>query len=55
MKKIYLAHTIKDFEDFVNRTDIEVISVDVKVVENSYQFQENFAGVIYYKLLTPLN
>lgn len=53
MKRVELFNTMKSFEDFVNRTDIEVISVDIKVVEQSYTFQEGFAAVIFYKDLTP--
>ncbi len=50
MKKLFLAHTIKDFEEFVNREDIEILQVDIKVVEQSYLFQECFAGIIFYKI-----
>ena len=38
-----------DFESFINRTDIEVLQVDVKVVEQSFMFQESFAAVVFYK------
>ena len=47
-----MATSIKEFEEFVNRTDINVISVDVKVVEQNSMFQEHFAGIIFYELLT---
>ena len=51
MKKIKIFSSIQAFEDFVNREDIEVLSVDLKVVEQSYSFQECFAGLVYYKQL----
>lgn len=52
MKKLQILSRIKDFEEFVNRTDIEIISLDVRGCEQSFMFQENFIAVIYYKLLT---
>lgn len=52
MKKVKLFYTMSEFEAFVNRTDIEVLSVDVKVVEQSFMFQESFAAVIFYRELS---
>ena len=52
MKKVQLFSQMSDFEEFINRTDIEVIQVDVKVVEQSYTFQESFAAVVFYKVLS---
>ena len=52
MKKVELFSQMSDFEEFINRTDIEVIQVDVKVVEQSYTFQESFAAVVFYKVLS---
>ncbi len=52
MKKVQLFSQMSDFEEFINRTDIEVIQVDVKVVEQSYMFQESFAAVVFYKVLS---
>ena len=49
MKKVQLFNTMEGFEEFMNRTDIEVIQVDVKVVEQSMMFQQNFAAVVFYK------
>ena len=49
MKKVQLFNTMEGFEKFINRTDIEVIQVDVKVVEQSMMFQQNFAAVVFYK------
>lgn len=48
MKKIFMTPSIREFEAFVNRTDIEVISVDVKSVEQNCVFQEGFCGLIFY-------
>lgn len=52
MKKVQLFSRMSDFEEFVNRTDIEIIQVDIKVVEQSCIFQESFAAVVFYKLNT---
>lgn len=52
MKKVELFNTMESFEEFINRTDIEVIQVDVKVIEQSMTFQQNFAAVVFYKLLS---
>ena len=52
MKRVQLFNTMESFEEFINRTDIEVIQVDVKVVEQSRFFQQNFAAVVFYKLLS---
>lgn len=37
-----------EFENFVNRQDIEIISTDVKVVEQCASFQEGFCALIFY-------
>lgn len=52
MKKVQLFNKMSDFEKFINRTDIDVIQVDVKVVEQSFMFQESFAAVVFYKVLS---
>ena len=52
MKKVQLFSKMSDFEEFINRTDIEVIQVDVKVVEQSFMFQESFAAVVFYMVLS---
>ena len=49
MKKVKLFSSMSEFEAFINRTDIEVLQVDVKVVEQSYMFQESFGAVVFYK------
>ena len=51
MKKVQLFNSIESFEKFINRTDIEIIQVEVKVVEQSYMFQEYFAAVVFYRML----
>ncbi len=40
---------MSEFEEFINRTDIDVIKVDIKVVDQSYLFQEFFAAIVFYK------
>jgi hypothetical protein len=52
MKKVQLFSKMSDFEEFINRTDIDVIQVDIKVVEQSFMFQESFAAVVFYKVLS---
>jgi len=54
MKKVKVLSRIKDFEDLVNREDIEVIQMDVKGCEQNIQFQESFIGVVLYiEKITP--
>lgn len=48
MKKVKLFNSIQLFEEFVN-SGVEIISTDIKVVEQSFFFQENFAAVVYYE------
>lgn len=48
MKKVQLFFKVSDFESFVNRTDIEILQVDVKAVEQSFCFQEGFSAVVFY-------
>jgi hypothetical protein len=43
---------MSDFETFVNRTDVEILQVDVKAVEQSYSFQEGFSAVVFYRELS---
>jgi hypothetical protein len=52
MKKVQLFSKMSEFEKFINRTDIEIIQVDIKVVEQSFMFQESFAAVVFYKVLS---
>lgn len=51
MKKVKIFNSIKEFEDFVNREDIEIIQIDAKACEQSYSYQEGFIGMIFYKEL----
>jgi len=48
MKRVKLFNTISSFEEFVNRNDIQLLLVDIKVMEQSFMFQEAFAGIVYY-------
>tara|TARA_R110000744_G_scaffold373668_1_gene485977 strand:- start:383 stop:700 length:318 start_codon:yes stop_codon:yes gene_type:complete len=47
-KKIKMFDSIEMFEEFVN-TDIEILQMDLKAVEQSYRFQECFCAVVYYR------
>ena len=51
MKRVILFNQMAEFEGFINRTDIEVIQVDIKVVDQSNYFQESFAAIVFYKEL----
>jgi hypothetical protein len=51
MKRVELCYSLDAFNELINRTDIEVLQIDVKVVEKSYYFQEGFCGVVFYKEL----
>jgi hypothetical protein len=53
MKKLLITGSKEEFEAFVNRSDIEIIQLDVKGCEQSFMFQESFIAVIYYKELIP--
>jgi hypothetical protein len=52
MKRVKIFNTISEFEEYVNRADIDVLAVDIKIVDQSIYFQEYFAAVLYYKELT---
>ena len=43
-----------EFENFVNRQDIKIISTDLKVVEQSAYFQEGFCALIFYDELVDI-
>lgn len=51
MKKLKIIGQQKAFEEFVNRSDIEIIQLDVKACEQNSMFQEWFIAIIYYKEL----
>lgn len=48
MKRVEMFSTIESFSECVNRNDISIISIDVKVVEQSINFQQGFCGIVYY-------
>lgn len=50
-KRVKILYTTEEFENFVNRTDIEIIHIDVRGVEQSYSFQQGFMGVVFYEEL----
>jgi len=47
-KKIKMFDSIEMFEEFVN-TDIEILQMDIKAVDQSIRFQEYFCAVVYYR------
>lgn len=51
MKKIKIITSSVELEDFVNKTDIEIIQIDIKAVEQSCFAQEWFIAVIFTKKL----
>lgn len=51
MKKIKIITGSYELEQFVNRTDIEIIQMDIKAVEQNAFAQEWFIAVIFYKEL----
>lgn len=52
-KQIAMFTSMSEFEDFVNRTDITILQLDLKVVEQSYSFQESFGALVYYEVIKP--
>lgn len=49
MKRIKIITSSVELEEFVNRTNIEIIQVDIKAVGQSFFAQEWFIAVIFYK------
>lgn len=49
MKKIKIITNSDELEQFVNRTDIEIIQMDIKAVEQNEFAQQWFIAVIFYK------
>lgn len=49
MKRIKIITSSVELEEFVNRTNIEIIQVDIKAVEQNFFAQEWFIAVIFYK------
>jgi hypothetical protein len=54
MKRLKLLSTISEFETFVNNTNIEILQLDIKVVEQSFLFQESFCAAVYYRDLSEV-
>jgi len=52
MKKIKIITSSIELEEFVNRTDIDIIQIDIKAVEQSQFAQEWFVAIIFYKELS---
>ena len=49
MKRAKVFGSIKHFEDFINSPDVSVIDIKVQTVEQSYNFQDCFVGVVFYE------
>lgn len=49
MKRIKIITSSVELEEFVNRTNIEIIQVDIIAVEQSFFAQVWFIAVIFYK------
>ena len=49
MKKIKIITSKSNLEEFINRTDIEFLQIDIKATEQSAFCQEYFVAVIFYK------
>ena len=54
MKKIKMFYKVNDFENFVN-SGVDIISTDIKVMEQSASFQESFCAIIYYNDADQVN
>lgn len=52
-KQIRIFTVMAEFEAFVNSPDVEVITMDIKAVEQSAWFQESFIAIVYFKSITP--
>ena len=50
-KRVKMFHQIVEFENFVNKEDIEIIKIDIKAVEQNYHYQEGFAAIVFYEEL----
>ena len=48
MKRVKITTSNAELEEFLARTDIEIINVDVRSCEQSWFAQEYFTAVIYY-------
>ena len=49
-RKVTVCNTVQQFEELVNREDIDIIQMDAKGCEQSYTFQESFIGVVVYDI-----
>lgn len=48
LKKIMAIASMSYFEKFLNDPAVEIIQVEMKVVEQSFQFQESFFAIVSY-------
>jgi len=49
MKKVEISTSKKEIEEISARTDIKILSLDIKAVEQSFSFQESICAVVYYE------
>jgi len=49
IKQVEIFNEVTDFEEFVNRPDINILKVDIKVMEPNFAFQQGFAGIVYFE------
>jgi hypothetical protein len=50
-KQVKVFSSIEEFEDLINREDVEVLQMDVKGCEESFSHQEGFIGVVLFKII----
>ena len=53
IKRVKIFNDIADFEEWVNRPDINILKVDIKVMEPNFAFQQGFAGIVYFEQQEP--
>jgi hypothetical protein len=49
IKQVEIFNEVTDFEECVNRPDINILKVDIKVMEPNFAFQQGFAGIVYFE------
>lgn len=49
MEKVVLCCSLSEFEGYLNDGSIEILKTDIKVVEQSCNFQDSFAGVVHFR------
>jgi hypothetical protein len=49
MRKVKILTSKKEIEEISARTDIKILCLDIKAVEQSYSFQESICAVVCYE------